>query len=179
MIEIVIIGLAVMALHVPKLWLSFLPSIIVKNGTNYPKYDEKNYLHNCQTAIIEVYCVACQNLPIKQTGERIEPDTATYAHRLSFGLLHIINVLFPLHVELAEITKRRFHVISNAVNLSTYFIVNLTHISCVLCIPSRKSGIQCYPDVIEIIHQVEVFADRTIDLVKRHVPLIDDGDPRW
>lgn len=135
MIEKVIIGLAVMVLHVPKLWLSFLPSIIVKNGTNYPKYDEKNYLHNCQTAIIEVYCVACQNLPIKQTGERSEPDTATYAHRLSLGLS--------------------------------------------LRLPSCESGIQCHPDKIEIIHQVDVVADRTIDLIKRHVPLIDDGDSRW
>lgn len=135
MIEIVIIGLAVMVLRVPKLWLSFLPSIIVKNGTNYPKYDEKNYLHNCQTATIEVYCVACQNLPIKQMGERSEPDTSTYAHRLSLGLS--------------------------------------------LCFPPCKRGIQRYPDEIEILHQVEVVADRAIDLVKRHVPLIDDGDPRW
>ena len=135
MIEKVIIGLAVMVLRVPKLWLSFLPSIIVKNGTNYPKYDEKNYLHNCQTAIIEVYCVVCQNLPIKQRGERSEPDTATYAHCLSFGLS--------------------------------------------LCIPPRESCIQRYPDEIDILHQVLVVADRAIDLVKRHVPLIDDGDPRW
>lgn len=135
MIEIVIIGLAVMVLHVPKLWLSFLPSIIVKNGTNYPKYDEKNYLHNCQTAIIEVYCVACQNLPIKQRGERSEPDTATYAHCLSFGLS--------------------------------------------LCFPPCKSGIQRHSDAIEIIHQVEVVADLIIDLIKRHVSLIDDGDSRW